>query len=258
MLERLARDYPEDCHVECTKLLCDFIRFQYKYDKIDMDAAIAGSEYLPDIESAAKVVGFRHVGKQVDIAKLESSKNYKIDLTGANLSRVELISSDFMNAGIDDAQLSFSNLSKSNLSGVWFTNSTLTGASLLEADLSNSVLVNANFTDSNLKGANLTNALMNDSLLEGASLFGADLSRSGLIDADLSSAILDGSNLTDTLLNGANLSGTSIRNTFTLTRSRLDSACISGKENMPNLENSTCAESGKALVWNGEIGTKDK
>ena len=257
VLVRLSRDYPEDYHVQCTKLLSDFIRFQYKNEKIDMDAAIAGSEYLPDVEAAAKVVGFRHLGKPVDIAKLEASKGYKIDLTGANLSHVALKSSDFSNARIANAQVAFANLSLSNLSGAWFTNSALTGAMLSEANLFKSVLVNANMAGVNLEGANLTNSIMIGSSLEGALLSGADLSQSSLVDADLSSAILDRCNLNGALLNGANLSGASIRNAFALTQGQLDSAYISGKASAPNLENSTCAESGRGLVWNGEIRSYD-
>ena len=99
---------------------------------------------------------------------------------------------------------------------------------------------------------------MSNASLEGASLSGADLSRSSLIDANFSSAILDESNLTGAILNGANLSRTSIRNAIALTQSQLDCAYIYGTENVPNLENSTCAESGKSLVWNGEIRTKDE
>jgi hypothetical protein len=110
----------------------------------------------------------------------------QLDLSGANLSRANLIG-----VYLDYAQLSRANLIGADLSGAHFSYAELIGAELIGANLSRSNLGRADFSYTHLSGANL----------DGAALSGADFSK-----ADLSNANLSGADLGETNLSGAHLS----------------------------------------------------
>jgi len=83
------------------------------------------------------------------------------------------------------ANLSRSNLSRSNLSGADLSRAYLTGADLSRSNLSRAYLT----------GADLSRAYLSRAYLTGADLSGADLSGANLSGADLSGANLSGSDL---------------------------------------------------------------
>jgi len=89
------------------------------------------------------------------------------------------------NEGGERTDLSYSNLSYSNLRG-----SDLSYSNLRGSDLSYSNLRDSNLSDSDLRGSNLS----------GSDLRGSDLSDSDLRDSDLSGSNLSDSNLSGTIL----------------------------------------------------------
>ena len=94
----------------------------------------------------------------------------KLDLSGANLSLLNLFGADLVDANLSEADLSGTNLSFANCQG---------------ANLSEAILVRAN-----LSGADLSDAYMG-----GADFFRADLIWTDLSGADLSDANLNQANL---------------------------------------------------------------
>jgi len=94
------------------------------------------------------------------------------------------------------------NLSGADLSGV-----NLSGMTLIGADLSGANLSEANLYEVDLSGANLGGATFSEANLKGASLRGTSLRRSQLDRADLRGADLTGAILYDVDLGFANLTG---------------------------------------------------
>ena len=115
---------------------------------------------------------------------IRASTNYtnffNVDLSGANLKRINL-----QDADLSGANLSGANLKRANLSIADFRYANLSGA-----NLSNAVLSDANFFNADLSGANLT-----DTNLSRANLRSANLSNANLVTANLSNAVLSGANL---------------------------------------------------------------
>jgi uncharacterized protein YjbI with pentapeptide repeats len=103
-----------------------------------------------------------------------------------------------------------------NLSGADLSKLNLTGANLRGADLSGATLSQANLTNADLTGANLEGAVLNSVNLSGASLTGANLKSASLENADLSyagfiSANLEAANLKDAKLQFTNFRGANFR-----------------------------------------------
>jgi uncharacterized protein YjbI with pentapeptide repeats len=118
---------------------------------------------------------------------------------------------------LNDANLNWTDLTQSNLSGLH-----LRHARLFQADLSEANLESANLTGADLREAKLVGARLSSSDLTDADLTGADLSGSELVGAvlrranltkatlhraDLSRANLERATLVETVLGRANLSG---------------------------------------------------
>ena len=99
------------------------------------------------------------------------------------------------------ANLSMTNLSRTNLSGA-----NLSMTNLSRTNLSGANLSKANLSGANLSGANLSKANLSGANLSGADLYGAALSGTNLSGANLSGADLPGAYLFRANLSGANLS----------------------------------------------------
>jgi uncharacterized protein YjbI with pentapeptide repeats len=150
------------------------------------------------------------------------------DLSGADLSRAELIDSDLRGAlfggailreaNLHRALLTDADLRSTDLSGALLTETNLRRANLCAADLSGADLSGATLSRAVLDEANLTRATLRRAHLYGASLTRADLHSAVLIEANLGEANLSEANLTDTRLRGAllreaNLSGANLTGT---------------------------------------------
>jgi len=113
-----------------------------------------------------------------------------LNLTGANLHRVELTGAILILTNLEGANLYRANLWGSFLNGANLSFANLGNASLRLANLGNASLRLANLTDANLTDANLA-------------------------DSDLSNANLSGANLKGAILSDANVSGTTILSIYT-------------------------------------------
>ena len=123
MLERLARDHPQEYHVQVMKRLSLFVRTSHIPQR------------LPgEVRAAMAAIGSR---SKEDIG-FEDNETFELNLSGSDLHSVHL------------AHL--------NLSGSILMSVNLSGADLMTADLSNARLQRANLTDAWLFEANLSGA----------------------------------------------------------------------------------------------------
>ncbi len=112
-------------------------------------------------------------------------------LIGANLSRFDLSNIYFWEAELTDADLSGANLTGADLREADLIDTNLHEADLTDADLSDATLWRANFRSATLTGANLSGAELKLANFKGANLsrcnFGdAHLLSNNLVDIDLS------------------------------------------------------------------------
>lgn len=103
-----------------------------------------------------------------------------LDLTGADLSNLDLRGVDLSLAWLESANLSDSNLSRASFAG----------AVLAHANLSGAIAIGTDFSGANLGGAILENTLMDRAHLGGAILVRAQLLRTSLRRAQLTGANL--------------------------------------------------------------------
>lgn len=123
------------------------------------------------------------------------------DLSGLNLSHMNLSGIDFSCAILRNTRLYYSNLSNANLAGV-----NARGASFHHSNLSNTNLFEANLYDALMNSVDLSNSFMYNVNLHGADLHGANLSNADLSHANLYSTRLSKANLSNADLSFANLS----------------------------------------------------
>ncbi len=156
--------------------------------------------------------------RNVDLTDADLSN---ADLRGANLAGTILAGSYMANAclaGLDltrtlfdfrtcfrNADLSYSNLSHTNLTSV-----DLFEANLFQANLSSAILESANMCGTMLASAVLHKANLKNVLLIGSNLAGADLTHADLTGAELDSAHLVHTNLSGATLINCSIYGTSV------------------------------------------------
>ena len=225
-LARLAREHPEEYHVQIMRLFCAFVRNPTPDDKQYIEAASERTtideiidsqepdglaDLRLDIEAVMEAIAHRNK----DVIRLEMDADFHIDLREANLQN--LFWQNFENAN-----LYRSNLSSSDLSGASFRAGT--NFSLISA-------VRADFSKATLADVNLTAAF----------LFQSDLSDALLINADLSHANLE----------NVNLSGADLRGARGLTQKQLDVA-YADPDKPPELGDTLDVETGEQLVWRGK------
>ena len=144
----------------------------------------------------------------------------KTDLTGKDLSGVNLAASDmsfailqkvnFSRSELLMADLSFADLrgaemARSDLRGIKLTRANLVGANMVGA-LLGEVVISTKAQGGKVR-ANLDHAILRDAKLNGADLRNADLEATDLRNADLRDADLRGASLLDADLTGADLRG---------------------------------------------------
>jgi Uncharacterized low-complexity proteins len=141
-------------------------------------------------------------GTQLSKIDLDGINLRKADLAGACLSGTQLKKSDFSEANLKRADLDRTDLTGANLSGADlykadFKRSTLVKANLSISELARTDFFRANLSGANLSGANLNRADLSETNLSQANLQGANLSRANLDRANLIAA-----NLTNCLIYG--------------------------------------------------------
>ena len=161
---------------------------------------------LSELDGSRKGALLRFIHKaDLITASDEVTKTAIIDLSGADLSRIDL-----REIGLIHADLSKVNLNRADLSRVILIQADLTEADLTEADLTGALLLHTNLIFADLKGGNLRGAILNDANLSGADLSGAVLSGAVLNRADLRGTNLSGANLGAASLSGADLGATGL------------------------------------------------
>ncbi len=138
-----------------------------------------------------------------------------ISFRAANLSEMDLNSTDLSHTDLQGAVLGSANLQGSvlfgaNLKGAVLDSANLKGAALYHANLQGAVLDSANLHLAALGSANLQDVDLNYANLQGADLFGANLQGAALYSANLHLADLGSANLQDAVLGSANLQGASL------------------------------------------------
>ena len=271
-LERLATNHPDEYHVPCMKMFSAFVRFRFGEDRGRKLSSEKKENCPPDIEMAAQVIGNRRRADKEYLEQIERQSEYKIDMSGANLSFVTLNNMDFSESRFVNSRFVYANLSHSIFVGAWFSSSNLSGAVLIESsianaglydtDLSGAVLKNANLSGTNLdrvvlRGAdlsetNLASANLIRTNLSGTNLFRADLTETNFDNSILENALLDNVNFLDASLWRTDISNAKMRNVRNLSQLELNKAFIRKGMDAPDLEGSICVATGDPLVWKGQ------
>ncbi len=113
---------------------------------------------------------------------------HRIQIAGANLSKVNLSRSNLTYADLDGVNLYSANLFKTDMEGANLHNANISEAVIDGAIISNSNLSKANLTKSSLSNANLYQSNLYQSNLYQAQLIGADLRGTNLIGSNISEA----------------------------------------------------------------------
>jgi len=127
-----------------------------------------------------------------------------VDLTGADLYRIDFSSQDLSGIDLDGAHVYDAVLAETDLRDAKLSEATLTNAQLMDADLTGATITQARLTNAKMPRANMTNV--------------------SLVDVDLRCGYLEAANLTDADLSGAQLYGANLRQAEGLTQDQLDRA----------------------------------
>ena len=147
----------------------------------------------------------------------------RADLSYEDLSDTDLSNLNLRYAILRGINLSDANLIGANLRGVSLRGANLTGAKLTDANLNCANLIGANLTNANLIGVNLIGADLTNVYLTDANLIGANLTRAHLTGVSLTNVYLTGVNLTNANLRKADLTNVNLREAD-LTRANLSEA----------------------------------
>ncbi|NQY79006.1 MAG: pentapeptide repeat-containing protein [Candidatus Caenarcaniphilales bacterium] len=164
----------------------------------------------------------------IKINHLKWSRDFEVNLAGADLSEADLQflflpGANFTNANLTGADLNSSlledgNFEGANLSGVNLALAFLGNTNFKRANLSEANLVGARLIDVNFFGANLSKAHFAESELENSSFFGAnltgvDLQRLGFDNIDFRKADLTEASLYRSDMSNANFTGATFHRT---------------------------------------------
>ncbi len=233
-LEHLAKDHPDEYHIQIMKLLCAFVR----HPRTD-ESSNVGVSIRQGVEAAVQAIEARgEYGKKLESDEKRHLGLYGVNLKGASLRSIDLTGAKLEYANLTGARMLYTNLTSARM---WYTN--LTGANMHRATL----------TGADMRYANLTGADM-----YGATLTGADMRYANLTDARMYRTNLTGARMWFTNLTGADMSNVDISGAWLdqvkgLTQKSLNMACAL-KDSPPNISESTCAETDEPLTWTGGAG----
>ena len=243
-LKRLAADYPKEYHLQIMELFCAFVRTptgeqeDLTWNTADLERIPRSlSRYREDIQAIMTAIGAR--GGQSKA--LEETKEFTLNLQGANLTHVFLQNADL--AGV--------NLRQAKLPSVHAIEVNLSGATLLGALLYRMTGEWVNLSGADLAGANMVGMMAENTNFSNAVLYGANLTEACLNGSDFSGAILGHNDLTTAQLEQADFSGVHISPGIELTQGQLDKM-KAAPENPPEIvDGSKDSMTGKPLVWRG-------
>ena len=260
-LELLAREYPEQYHVQIMQLFSDFARNPaWSHGQVEeAEEPYSGPMRRQDVQAAMTAIGARsEQGRDLE----KATENFRLALHDVRLSRVNLQGANLAGANLGNAIMRGTFLMDSNLSGVHLPHGDLSDAFLRSADITGALIYNTDMSNANLQGANLSGAFLFNVDLQHANLKAAKLSHADLRGTTLSAADLSGAILQGTNLSGA-VFGEGTRPTLSdptiseavfarLTQSQLNDACADAA-NPPKIADGTVdIETGKPLVWCGK------
>ena len=137
-LQRLAKEYPKEYHVQIMRLLCAFVRYPTKDKRYEAKLKGDVGQLREDVQAVMDVITTRNKSE----IKLERAERLRLDLDYAYLCHARLAGADLSGAIFWEANLSHAILWKADLSGATFWGANLFGASLDDADLSGVSLAN--------------------------------------------------------------------------------------------------------------------
>ena len=285
-LQRLATDDPEQYHIQVMRLFCAFVRLPTKDQSLTSGQATIWHGSLlgirQDVESVMDAIGSRDRTR----IGIERREDFRLDLSGADLSETQILDADlskakflhsnlssvnFANTDLTDAFFSYANLSMAQFRDIDFTGTrfwyaNLTGAMLQDAEMVSMDLQGVSLSNANLGRANLSGSILQDVILASAWLDHANLSGATFLRADLSQARLDradlsgsefldanlaGANISEANLSGAQFSSDGQQPTKGLTQAQLYQAWAD-PDNPPKLCGVVDAETAEQLVWQGK------
>ena len=189
-LQGLAKDYPEEYHVQIMRLLCGFVRNPTKDPAHEREVAAKQIDFVAreDVQAVLNMMEHRY-GREIE---LESLAQFTLNFVNADLSGVILM----------DANLAGADLTGANLRKADFRRTDMTGTKLFRADLSGAILWLANLSKADLTEADLFETQLWDANLSGAFLWESNLSFAQLHGADLSNSTLARCNVSGTDFSG--------------------------------------------------------
>ncbi len=150
------------------------------------------------------------IGVALSEADLRRANFQSADLSGADLFKVDLFGANLRRADLRGADLIRANLIEADLHEANLSEADFSWADLIRVNLSRANLSRAAFIRTNLSEANLSQANLTRVNLRAANLGGANLNEANLTEADLSGAYLSRADLLGANLFGANLNGANL------------------------------------------------
>jgi uncharacterized protein YjbI with pentapeptide repeats len=180
----------------------------FKLHEGEVDAWNRWREKNPEIKP--DLTGIRLFKIELSGANLSKSFLWNADIRGANFTEANLTEANFLYATLVGCNFSKVNLSQAsfnaaNLTRVNFSQANLSGASLSGANVHQGKFIGANLTKANLTKANLTEAKLTGANFTEAHLSTGIFFKTDLSDTNLTQANLTNANLVEANLNNANL-----------------------------------------------------
>lgn len=179
---------------------------------------------IPDL-SGADLSEIDLAGANLARADLTAARLSGTNLGGANLSRARLFRADLSQADLSRANLFKTNLCQADLGGANLNRADLTSALLIRANLSGASLLDACLNDANLGQASLFRSRLDKAVLRRTSFFKSDLTGADFSGADLAGANFQEAVLEETSLARANAAGANLC-FATLLRANLEGAVL--------------------------------
>ena len=243
-LARLAREHPEEYHVQIMRLFCAFVRNPTAEEKSREDSKEKRAKTERHVEGKRSHLFQSHPDVQVVMEALYEFREHSVPELRPDIQAIIEAIGDRNEEDIvfEKKEHFVLDLRGANLTGLCRLDANLSDAILWGANLSNAILLGVNLSNAQLWDANLSNAVLSDSNL----FSGADLP----LRANLSNSELWDANLSGTWILGANLSGSDLSRATGLVQDKLDKACAD-PDNPPELGDTLDAETGKPLIWRG-------